>query len=210
MSNLAIDPADRLRIESAVLSAERETAGEIVVLVVQTCDGYRGARWRAAVGFAGLASLGWLALGWPISPLGLVGLQAASVAVAFSLCQIDGVLRRFLSETLMERRAQQRAAAGFHQHGLSQTEGRTGILLFVARLEHRVVVLADEGVHATLNPNESWQDVVSDVLDGARDGRLTDGILAGVERIGGILARHLPAARRNLDELPTALILEDH
>ena len=37
----------------------------------------------------------------------------------------------------------------------------------------------------------------------------TEGILAAVQRCGEILQAHLPAAPRNLNQLPTALILED-
>ena len=59
MPDLSIDPADRLRIENAVHNAEQNTSGEIVVLVVDACDGYRGARWRAAVGLAGRAPGVW-------------------------------------------------------------------------------------------------------------------------------------------------------
>ena len=115
-----------------------------------------------------------------------------------------------IPNTVMAQYYAQRASAGFHQHGLSRTKARNGVLLFISRLEHRVIVLADSGVDGALDADESWQDVVSLVLAGIRKARLADGIVSGVENIGAILARHMPAPPRNLDELPTALVVEDH
>lgn len=204
-----IDPADRLRVEQAVIAAEINTSGEIVVLLTDACDGYRGARWRAALLQTLLVSCAWVAFLPDAEPAVLVLLQALSLVIGRALCRIDAVLRLFLSDSLMEQRAREHAAAAFHQHGLSDTAGRSGVLLFVALLEHRVIVLGDTGVDELLDPDESWAEVVAAVLPRARGGALCDGLILGVQRIGEILARHLPAPPRNVDELPTALIIEE-
>ena len=204
-----IDPADRLRIEEAVLRAETRTAGEIVVLVTDACDGYRGARWRASLLFALWVSCAWVAFGPSSEAVVLLVLQGFCLLLGQLLCRFDPILRLFLPEALMERRARQRAAAGFHEHGLARTEGRSGVLLFVSLLEHRVIVLGDSGVNALLDPDESWEGVVAAVLPLAKSGALTEGLLRGVENIGAILARHLPAPARNPDELPTALVIDE-
>jgi putative membrane protein len=91
----------------------------------------------------------------------------------------------------------------------ARTAERTGILIFVALFEHRVIVLGDEGVDRVLDPEESWEDVVNLLLAGVREQRATEGILAAVRRCGEILQAHLPAAPKALNQLPTALILED-
>ena len=49
-----LDPAARLRLEAAVLEAERDTAGEIVVVVARACDEYGSAGWRLGVSLAAL------------------------------------------------------------------------------------------------------------------------------------------------------------
>lgn len=204
-----IDPADRLRVEQAVIAAEVNTSGEIVVVVTDACDGYRGARWRAALLQTLLVSCAWVAFVPGTEPAVLLLLQALSLMLGRALCRIDAVLRLFLSESLMERRARQRAAAAFHEHGLSRTAGRSGVLLFVALLEHRVIVLGDTGVDALLDPDERWSDVVATVLSRVAGGDLCDGLIRGVQKIGDILSRHLPAPPRNVDELPTALVIEE-
>lgn len=204
-----IDPADRLRIESAVIDAERSTAGEIVVAVVHECDEYGSAGWRFGVT---LAALVYLLLASSASGLPLwayLAAQGVALAVGHLLGRRDGLRRRFISETLMETRVAERAQRAFAENGLQRTARRTGILIFVALLERRVVVLADEGIDMVLDPGEAWGDVVELALQGLRTGRAADGLIAAVQRCGKILAHHLPAPERNVDELPNAVVMED-
>ncbi len=204
-----IDPADRLRIEQAVHEAERRTAGELVVVVVAASDEYGAAGWRCGVLLAALAFSG-LAAFLPPLPFAAYGVaQAAALAGGHLLARWPALRRRFVSATRMRERVQQRAAAAFAEQGLRHTAGQTGILILVSLFERRVVVLADEGVNRVLDPDEAWEQVVERMLDPLRATRPTEAILAGVERCAEILARHLPAPERPVDELPTALVLVD-
>ena len=204
-----LDPADRLRIEAAVLEAERSTAGEIVVVVVGSCADYGSAGWRLA---AALALLGFLAAGVfaPASgPAGLLAAQTIGLLLGHLLSRIRVIRRPLISDRHMQACAERRAWSAFAENGLAHTAERTGILLFVALLEQRVIVLGDEGVDRVLDPGESWEEVVELLLGGVREERAAEGILAAVRRCGEILQAHLPAAARNPNQLPTALILED-
>ena len=207
-----LDPAARLRLEGAVVEAERNTAGEIVVVVARACDEYGSASWRFGVSLAALAFAGLLAFAPPLAGWIYLAAQAAALATAHALARIDTVRRLLLPESLVQLRVAERARHAFAANGLARTQQRTGILLFVALLERRVVVLADEGIHRKLDPNESWQDVVDLAIDGLRSGRGADaasGLEAAIHRCGEILARHVPAPDRNPDELPNRIVLED-
>ena len=204
-----LDPADRLRVEASVFEAEQATAGEIVVVVVRASDAYASAGWRlglllALLGFLGLASFVPAA-----PPLALLLAQALGLGLGHGLARLDPVRRRLVSEAVAEARTRERALRAFAENGLSRTRGRTGVLLFVSLLEHRVLVLADEGVDRVLDPDGSWQDVVALAVAGLREGRAAEGLVRALERLGEILHAHLPAPARNPDELPTALVLED-
>jgi len=205
-----IDPAARQRLEAVVAEAERATGGEIVVAVVGACDEYGAVGWRLGVA---LAAATFLALGWFLPPLpwtAYLAAQAAALLAGHALGRIEPVRRALLSPRLVEERVAQRARRCFAEQGLARTRNRTGILIFVALLEHRVVVLADEGIHRALDPDESWQQVVDLAVAGLRAGRPVEGLEAAVRRCGEILARHLPADVPNPDELPNELvILED-
>lgn len=204
-----IDPADRLRLEASVVEAERATAGELVVCVVQACDEYGSLGWRLAVALAALALLAGSAL-WPeATPIDLLAMQSAAGLLGHGLARLDPIRRALLPEALLEHHVAERARSAFAEHGLTRTAGRTGLLLFVALLERRVVVLADEGIHRVLGPDESWQEVVELATAGLRSGRAVGGLEAAIRRCGEILRAHLPAAPRHLNELPNALVLED-
>ena len=192
-----------------MVEAEKRTRGEIVVVVARACDEYGSAGWRLAVALAVLAFLALAALAPDVSTSALLGAQAAGLGAGHLLARADPVRRRLISRDLAEDRVAERARRAFAENGLTRTQGRNGILLFVALLERRVCVLADQGIDRALVPGESWQQVVDAVLDGLRRGEAARGLVTAVERCGEILAAHLPAPERDPDELPNAVVLED-
>lgn len=204
-----LDQANRDRIVEAVRAAETTTSGEIVVAVVGSCDDYGSARWLCGITLAVLAYLASSLFGPALPATAYLVVQGLALGAGYALATIDFVRRMFLSDETMERCAQRRAAAAFSQLGLRHTEHKTGILILVALLEHRVVVLADRGIDEALGPDESWADVVELVLDGIAAGRPTDGIVAAVRRCGEILSHPLPAVADNPDEIRRELFLED-
>lgn len=204
-----IDAAAQQRLETAIFEVERTTSGEIVLDVVRACDEYGSAGWRLAVGLALLAFAGLAAFAPPDRHWIYLAVQVAALLLGHGLARIDAIRRHLLSEALVEARVAERARRAFAENGLTRTAGRTGILIFVALLERRVVVLADEGIHRTLDPDESWQEVVDLALAGLREGRAAEGLEAALRRCGAILARHAPAPDRNPDELPNRVVLED-
>jgi putative membrane protein len=204
-----LDPAARQRLEAAVVEAERHTAGEIVVVVARACDEYGAAPWRFGVLLAAIAFAGMIAFAPPQSGWIYLAAQAAALLTAHALARIDSVQRLLLPEPLVQQRVAERARHAFAANGLTRTQHRTGILIFVALLERRVVVLADAGIHRALDPSESWQEVVDLAVAGLRDGRAGDGLAAAIRRCGEILARHVPAQGRNPDELPNRIVLEE-
>lgn len=205
-----IDPAARQQLEAVVAEAERATGGEIVLAVVSACDEYGAVDWRLGVALAATLFLG---LGWLAPPLPwttYLAAQAAALALGHGLARIEPLRRALLPGALVEQRVAARARRCFAEQGLARTRGRTGILIFVALLEHRVVVLADEGIDRALAPGETWQQVVDLAVAGLRAGRPVEGLAAAVQRCGEILARHLPAEAPDPDELPNRLVvLED-
>ena len=204
-----LDPAARLRLEVTVMESERNTEGEIVVVVARACDEYGSAGWRLGVLLAALVFAGLLAFAPPLAGWIYLAAQAAALAVAHAVARIDAVRRLLLARPLVLERVAARARHAFAANGLARTQNRTGILIFVALLERRVVVLADEGIHRALDPNENWQQVVDLAVDGLRRGDAVDGLEAAIRRCGEILARHVPAPDRNPDELANRVVLED-
>jgi putative membrane protein len=188
--------ADRRAIAEAARNAEGTTSGEIVPYVVGVCDDYPEVGWKAAAlgaligGGAGMSmhvlvgiwggSL-WL---WLVLPL-LVGAIGAAVAA-----RVWPDLRRgLIGADALDVCARRRAAVAFLEEEVFATRDRTGILIFVALFEHRVVVLGDTGINRVV-PEGAWQGVVDDIVEGVRAGQPAEALKGAIAECGRLLADH--------------------
>jgi len=208
--------AHRRAIADAARSAEGTTSGEIVPFVVGVCDDYREVPWKAAVIGALIGGAGGVALHylggfwggslwqWVIAPM----LAAAAAGVLSA--QWSAGLRRFLiGDTVLDLRARRRAQAAFLDEEVFATRDRTGILVFVALFERRVVVMGDAGINRAV-PDNAWTDVVADLVAGIRAGRPAEALEAAVVECGRLLTEHrLEIRPDDIDELPNELRLRD-
>jgi len=96
------------------------------------------------------------------------------------------------------------AKLAFVEHGLVETRDRTGILIYVSLLEHRVEVLADRGIDRHVEDG-TWDEVVRLILDGVRKRRAEEGLCKAIERCGTILAAQFPPRPDDDDELENRL-----
>ncbi len=98
---------------------------------------------------------------------------------------------------------QAEAAAVFERLGMTKTEERNGVLLFVAPESQAIAVIGDRDIHARCG-EPHWAAVTEIVRDQFRAGRFTEGIVAGIRAVGDELARHFPRlpGRPDRNELP--------
>lgn len=197
MSDLFSDE-DRRRIREAIARAEGRTAGEIVPFVVPRSDDYEVATWRGAGAGLLLASavamavfqlydgwgLAWLHTGWGTALLMIGAALAGGLTTRF----VPVVRRLMAGDDEMADRVHDRAVEAFVDEELFDTSDRTGILLFVSLLEHRIEVLGDTGINAEVDPDD-WVEVIARLRRGVRNDRLTDGLVDAIELCGELLAR---------------------
>jgi putative membrane protein len=208
--------AELERIKQAVQQAERVTKGEIVPMIVSASALYREAGYRAGLIFALLAlallltiEIYWLPWGWHA---GNAGWLLLAVVVSYGLGQwlgrIPMIVRLVTSRERMAHKVTLRAEQAFYKHGLQNTKGRTGILIFVSMLERRVHVLADKGINDYVSAG-TWDGLVNGIIDGIRAGQATEAICAAITKCGILLAEVSPTGSGdNPDELPDELIQE--
>jgi putative membrane protein len=197
-----LDESAFAAIEQAVQSAERATSGEIVPMVVERSDPYAEVRFGAAALIA--FALGGLAL--YVAPSlwhWEVPVQIALFAAATWLFGRRALLRRLVPADVCAERVARAAALAFHGAGLVETRDRTGILIYVSLLEHRVVVLADRGIHARVEPG-TWDGVVARIIEGIRRDRAEEGLAEGIRMCGEILAQLFPPRPDDTNELPNS------
>jgi len=195
--------AARDAVKRAVAAAEANTSGEIVAMVVARSDDYVGLRIALGAALAFAAGLGVLALGldaW----LWLPPIQLATFAVAFAISGLRPVLAPLVPASLRDASVDRAARLAFLAEGVLETRARTGILLYVSLLEHRVEVLADRGIHERVEAG-TWDGVVARILDGIRTDRAESGLVSAIEHCGELLARHFPPDADDRNELPDRL-----
>jgi len=187
--------ADLDAIRAAVGEAEGQTSGEIVPYVVDQSDAYPSAAWKGAALGALLAPLLALAIHrwssiWGIPIEYWIALPApVGGAAGYLLALLPAVRRWMAGEEAMESRARRRAAVAFLDQEVFRTADRTGILLFVSLFEHRVVLLADAGIHEKVDQGQ-WEEITRRLAAEIRRGRRGPAMVEAIRACGELLARH--------------------
>jgi putative membrane protein len=208
--------AHRRAINRAAESAEGGTSGEIVPYVVGVCDDYREVGWKAAVvgaliGGGGGLTMHYLGGIWGGSLWFWFVLPSVALAViAVFASRFSGWFRRLLiGDGVLDLRARQRAEAAFLEAEVFATRDRTGILIFVALFEHRVVVMGDAGINRAV-PDGAWEHVVADLVAGIRARRPGEALEAAIAECGRLLREHKVEIRADdTDELSNELRIRD-
>ena len=86
-----------------------------------------------------------------------------------------------------------------------RTHGRTGILIYISMAEHRAEIVADEAIAGKVDPMV-WGEAMAAMLAHVREGRVAEGMVAAVEKVGAVLEEHFPIAEGDTNELPDRLI----
>ncbi len=191
-------------IERAVQEAERRTSGEIVPMVVDRSDNYPGVRAAAAALLAFASAVG--LLGLELDPWWLPPLQIAVFAAGYAGFGLRVPLGLLIPNRVRDERVDRAAGLAFLEHGLMETRDRTGILLYVSLLEHRVEVLADRGIHERVEPG-TWDGVVRTILRGIRERRAEEGMVEAIRLCGDVLAPEFPSRSDDTNELGNRLRL---
>jgi putative membrane protein len=151
----------------------------------------------------------WVAWAWQTVHTAWVLLATLLAYAAGSwLGTFASVIRAVTSTDRLRGKVELRAQRAFAQHSLSRTRQRTGVLLMVSLLEHRVCVLPDVGIGPGITPAQ-WNEVVEAVVAKLKRNDIAGGFCAGIERCGLLLAQVCPALPGdNPDELSNRLVLD--
>lgn len=193
------DTAAVQRIGEAVRELEHGSAAELVVEIRARSGSYAhaDARFAALLALVSLAVVVFMPLTVPPVTVLLdpVAFYALGVAIAR---RSDAVRRLFTSRRERLLAVRTHAAALFHDRGVANTSGETGVLLYVSLLERRMEVLADRGLLqrvATTDWNAALMELQTErELD-------ADAVVVAIRRLAAILKRDVPAGDDNPDEL---------
>jgi putative membrane protein len=233
MAEPILSPADLAAIEAAVRAAEARTTGEIYCVIAEQSSDYHATplAWGAGVALLAPAILlaagiqvtapdvsmfgGWTAaqvedVGEATARAALVGtllLQAALFVGVLLLTAIRPVRLALTPRGLKRDRVRQRADEHFLAKNLHATRERTGVLIYVSAAERMVELVADEGIHGSIDEG-AWEGPVAALVDGLKRGRVAEGFGACIGLCADILAERFPVRPGdNPNELPDAVVV---
>jgi len=216
--------ADHDLVSAAIAAAEAKSAGEIVAVATPISDPYHDValHWAVAALILVLAWAAWrpdwlqwwydtLTRGWHAEPtlgelLTFLMILAVLKFTAVLLILKWMPLRLALTPgATKHRRVRRRAIAVFKAAAERRTVGRTGILIYLSMGERRAEIVADEAIFNVLDV-EFCCEVLAVLLEDVREGRLGDGMVAAIERVGAVLSEHFPRSDADTNEIPDKLI----
>jgi len=203
-------------IAQAVAKAEKNTSGEIAVVVAkQSCD-YAIYELTFAV-IIGLLSMILALMNfsqidtfiknmyWSNSQIlttSIIGLGTFVIIIIFYfLANISVIDRLIIPKSVKEEKVKEKAQLSFMEYGVSNTRDRTGVLIFISNLERRVLIIADKGI-ADIYPNTSWQKQVDRIIDGIKYNNFAPELEHVIVEIGNVLSKNFPIKDDNTNELP--------
>jgi putative membrane protein len=224
MRNQLLSSEDHLKISEAVRIAELSTDGEIVTVMAQASDDYADTalRWASIITFLALGvvaafprvfesmlerfSGGWNHIYTTGELLALLSLfLGLKFGGSWAIIHLTPLRVWLTPGWIKHRRVDARARLLFATSAERRTVGRTGILIYLSAQEHRAEILADEAIATKVEP-EVWGDALLALVSAAKEGRIADGIVASVEKVGVVLASHIPKSDGNPNEIPDRLI----
>jgi len=192
--------ADAARaIGDAVRELESRSAAEVVVEIRTASGSYAHADARFAALLALLSLIGVVFLPLTVPPIAVIVDPIIVYLGGLVIARRSSALRRMFSSRKERNEAvRMQAAALFHDRGVADTSGETGILFFASILERRIEVLPDRGILRRLVPHD-WNALITDL----RTERTidTEAILAALRSLGVLLARDVPRGDDDVNEL---------
>lgn len=221
---MALSREDRDLVTAAVTAAERASAGEVVTIVADQSDAYHDVGLHYAVLAMLLVPLmlavvpqSWLDwaigfwLGWNAEPsrvqvmLYLFAKLAGTFLVVRLLLAWRPLRMALTPRWTKTRRVRRRAIVLFRAACEMRTSGRTGVLVYLSLDERRAEIVADRAITDQVD-DEVWGEAMAALVAEVKAGRPGEGLARAVERIGAVLARVLPPAGDNPNELPDRLV----
>ena len=133
-------------------------------------------------------------------------------AVKHSELQHQGELRFAIENSLPPGRvwhglsARHRATEVFSNLRVWDTEGNSGVLIYIQLADREVHILADRGINRCVDQAD-WDKIAQTMQTEFHEGHFKEGALKGIEATTTLLATHFPASSDNNDELPNRPVI---
>jgi putative membrane protein len=207
-ANIFFTDEEKNRISAATRRVESETSGEIAVMVVDSSEQYRDAEIIGGVVLGSIAAFVLTELLFSASLWFYIPLSALFfVPFKYLTAAVPDLKTAFIGRERKNSAVGRRAVSAFYEKGLYKTCDSTGVLFFIALMEHKVWVLADKGIYAKID-QETLNRFAATVTQGIKEGRASDALCNAILGIGEILTVHFPVKHGDTNELSDDVMTE--
>ena len=114
---------------------------------------------------------------------------AICIVIGYFLPFLIKPIRTWLTDReTIEDRAIERAKSVFLEKEVFRLPNRAGILLYISRLEHEVVVLGDKGVNSKVSLAD-WQNVVEQLIETRHRKDLANSVVDAIQKCESLLLK---------------------
>jgi uncharacterized membrane protein len=111
------------------------------------------------------------------------------------------------SFTQRSKSVRELAEEEFFKLGIDKTRDKTGIIIFFLLEAREFYILADEGINKKV-PENTWDKIKDEMQEHFIEGKFSEGIIHGVDRVGKILSEHFPIKPDDTNEISNRVVLE--
>jgi len=199
--------SEQAKIAAAIGEVEKNTAGEIAVMVVDRSDSYPEANILAGLLLGMLVSLVVTELYFGDSlTYFLVFFGGLFPGFGWLTNHLPAMKRMFVPKHRLTEMVREQAVQAFFQKGLYRTREATAVFFFISLFERKLWILADKGINSKISPDE-LQAYAGDMAAGIRQGRAAEVLCTEIVRLGQVLAEHFPPRDDDVDEIPNEVIV---
>lgn len=98
----------------------------------------------------------------------------------------------------------ERAKRVFADLNMYKTKDRNAVLIYIALLDHKLVVWGDEGIHSKVG-QQFWDEEVRTVIQAFKEKKFAQGLVNLIQAIGEKLATLFPFEKNDVDELDNSI-----
>lgn len=204
MKKHLLSSSARKKLEETVELAERDTAGDIVPMIVERSQnigwipfvaGFVGGMIGVCIAFVySYSSL------FPVDPIRMIEWISIAGMVGVFVGFCPWVQRKLLGNHRLEARVDERAHALFLQQGLADTEHRAAVLIFVSLFERKIRILSDRAIHQKVG-QEKWNHLAQSLSKRFKEKDAVRGLEDAIHSVGKLLAEYIPPIQGQGHEL---------
>ena len=93
-----------------------------------------------------------------------------------------------------------KAVEVFYQLKMDKTQLNNGVLIFLSFKDKKIAIIGGKGIDEVVS-NDFWNSTKDLMIENFKEGKITEGLVAGITEAGNQLKKHFPYQEDDINEL---------